>query len=160
MYNSSLPGCKFKTKMNRGDPEAPQRLCNIDKVHYCFVYINYETYFAKWAVGWWEIIRRPRKVWVTTELSGCDSLYSHCFSTPSVLLMKKRRTIFTVLHICIWTTDFLTFPAHFSWNEKKKKKKTLVVSDRHAGLICTLVDPCVVFGTPAEHVNVFGNSVV
>lgn len=107
--------------MNRGDPEAPQRLCDIDKVHYCFVCIHYETYFAKWVVGWWEIIRRPRKVWVTTELAGCISLYSHCFSTPSVLLMKKRRTVFTVLHICIWTTDFLLFLHIFPETKRKKK---------------------------------------
>lgn len=40
----------------------------------------------------------------------------------------------------------------------KKKTKNHAVIDRHAGLICTLVDLCVVFGTPAEHVNVFGNS--
>lgn len=107
--------------MNRGDPAAPQTLCDIDRVHYCFVYVHYETYLAKWVVGWWEIIRRPRKVWVTTELAGCNSLSSHCFSTPSVFLMKKRRTIFAVLHICIWTTDFLLF-LHILPEMKRKKK--------------------------------------
>lgn len=68
--------------------------------------------------------------------------------------MKTRKI--TILCTCIATTDFYFSCTFFLKNEEKK----LAVIDRHAGLICTLVDLCVIFGTPAEHVNVFGNSSV
>lgn len=76
------------------------------------------------------------------------------FSILTVSPMKSGEM--SILCTCISTTDFYYSCTFFLKNGRKKN----AVIDRHAGLICTLVDLCVVFGTPAEHVNVFGNSAV
>lgn len=91
------------------------------KVHYCFVCIHYETYFAKWVVGWWEIIRRPRKVWVTTELAGCISLYSHCFSTPLLFYSWRKGGQSSQFFTYVFEQQIFYFSCTFFLKRKEKK---------------------------------------